>query len=78
MEKFLEQHGIAIVYIVGAFAVFLLGILGWFLRNDRKGFMDSLKTLDDKIKECKTEIDSRIDTIMEDVEKIQGDRKSVV
>jgi hypothetical protein len=72
MDEFLRLHGVAIVYVIGGFSVFLLSILGWFLRNDRKSFMDSLKTLDDKIKECKNEIDSRIDGIMEDVESIKG------
>lgn len=71
MEEFVAEHGSAVVYIIGGFCVFLIGIVGWFLRNDRSSFLKQLTDLDTKITECEKEVEVKIKEVETEVESIK-------
>lgn len=72
MDQFIAEHGSAVVYIIGGLCLTLISIVGWFLRNDRSGFMAKLKELDTKIGKCKEEIEIQIKEIEEEVDAIKS------
>lgn len=71
MDQFIAEHGSAVVYIIGGLCLTLLSIVGYFLKNDRSGFMKKLAQLDTKIGGCKKEIEEQIKDIEGEVDAIK-------
>lgn len=71
MEEFIQRHPQAIVYVLSALVVGLISILTWFLKSDRKKFMDDIVSTKEYIKECKDEIEDKILFIEGEVDEVQ-------
>lgn len=72
MDKFIAEHGSALVYMLGGLCLTLISVVGWYLKNDRSGFMKKLKELDTKIGVCKKEIEDKIEEIEGEVDSIRS------
>lgn len=71
MEQLINQHGNAIVQILWFVGVLIFGGLLWFLKNDRKNFMEQLQKNADAIDNLEKKVFLRVNEVESEIDKVR-------
>ena len=71
MDDFVKQHGVAVFYIMSTIIVLLTSLLGYFLKWDRKKFMDGLEKNEKKIDAIKIEMTEEIVYVKKEIDGVK-------